>query len=31
VGPLRVGYGYKLNREPRESKGEWYVALGQAF
>jgi outer membrane protein insertion porin family len=31
VGPLRVGYGYKLNRREGESKGEWYVALGQAF
>lgn len=31
VGPLRVGYGYKLNRREGESKGEWYLALGQAF
>jgi outer membrane protein assembly complex protein YaeT len=31
VGPLRVGYGFKLDRRPGESAGEWYLALGQAF
>lgn len=31
VGPLRIDYGYKLNREVGESKGEIHFSLGQAF
>jgi outer membrane protein insertion porin family len=31
VGPLRVDYGYKLNREQGESHGEIHFSIGQAF
>jgi outer membrane protein insertion porin family len=31
VGPLRVDYGYKLNREQSESHGEIHFSIGQAF
>ncbi len=31
VGPLRVDYGYKLNRKVGESKGELHFSLGHAF
>lgn len=31
VGPLRVDYGYKLNREPDESHGEVHFSIGYAF
>jgi outer membrane protein insertion porin family len=31
VGPLRVDYGYKLNREQGESHGEIDFSIGQAF
>jgi len=31
VGPLRVDYGFKLNRERDESKGELHFSIGQAF
>lgn len=31
VGPLRVDYGYKLNREPGESYGEIHFSIGHAF
>ncbi len=31
VGPIRVDYGIKLNREPRESRGELHFSLGHAF
>ncbi|MBI5641827.1 MAG: outer membrane protein assembly factor BamA [Nitrospirae bacterium] len=31
VGPLRVDYGFKLNREPRESRGEIHFSVGHAF
>ncbi len=31
VGPLRVDYGYKLNRESGESAGELHFSIGQAF
>jgi outer membrane protein insertion porin family len=31
VGPLRVDYGIKLNREPDESRGEIHFSIGQAF
>ncbi len=31
VGPLRVDYGYKLNRQPGESHGEIHFSIGQAF
>ncbi len=31
VGPLRVDYGYKLNRERGESHGEIHFSIGQAF
>lgn len=31
VGPLRVDYGYKLNRERNESRGEIHFSIGHAF
>ncbi len=31
VGPLRVDYGLKLNREPGESKGALHFSVGHAF
>jgi outer membrane protein insertion porin family len=31
VGPLRVDYGYKLDREQGESHGEIHFSIGQAF
>ncbi len=31
VGPVRIDYGYKLNREGNESSGEIHFSLGQAF
>jgi outer membrane protein insertion porin family len=31
VGPLRVDYGIKLNREPGESQGEIHFSIGHAF
>lgn len=31
VGPLRVDYGFKLNRQPGESHGELHFSIGQAF
>jgi outer membrane protein insertion porin family len=31
VGPLRVDYGFKLNKQPGESVGEVHFSVGQAF
>ncbi len=31
IGPLRVEYGRKLDREPDESTGELFLAIGSAF
>jgi outer membrane protein insertion porin family len=31
VGPLSIDYGYKLNRESGESKGEVHFSVGQSF
>lgn len=31
VGPLRIDYGYKLQREKRESTGEIHFSIGHAF
>jgi outer membrane protein insertion porin family len=31
VGPIRIDYGYKLNRERGESAGEIHFSLGHAF
>lgn len=31
VGPLRVDYGHKLDREDGESKGEFHFSIGHAF
>lgn len=31
VGPLRVDYGYKLDRERGESRGEIHFSIGHAF
>ncbi len=31
VGPLRIDYGFKLKREPGESRGELHFSLGHAF
>lgn len=31
VGPVRIDYGHKLNRQPDESKGEIHFSIGHAF
>lgn len=31
IGPLRIDYGYKLDRRSGESAGEYYVAIGSTF
>ncbi len=31
IGPLRFGYGGKLDREPAESRGEFFLSIGSAF
>ncbi len=31
IGPFRLEYGWKLDREPDESPGEWNVSIGQSF
>jgi outer membrane protein insertion porin family len=31
IGPVRIDYGYKLNRERGESAGEIHFSLGHAF
>jgi outer membrane protein insertion porin family len=31
IGPLRIEYGRKLDREPGESRGELFLAIGNAF
>lgn len=31
VGPLRIDYGYKLNRQVGESRGEIHFSIGHAF
>lgn len=31
VGPLRVEYGWKLDREPEESAGEFHFSIGYPF
>ncbi len=31
VGPISADYGFKLNREPEESIGEFYITVGNAF
>jgi outer membrane translocation and assembly module TamA len=31
IGPIRVEYGRKLNREPSDSLGELFIAIGPAF
>lgn len=31
IGPLRIDYGFKLKREPGESRGELHFSLGHAF
>ena len=31
IGPVRFDYGFKLDREEGESKGEWYITLGHTF
>ncbi len=31
VGPLRFDYGWKLDRRPGESAGEYYLTIGSAF
>lgn len=31
VGPFRIDYGYKLNRDKGDSKGEIHFSLGHAF
>jgi outer membrane protein insertion porin family len=31
VGPLRLDYGHKIEREPGESRGELHFAIGHAF
>ena len=31
LGPLRVDWGYKLNRLPGESASRWHFTIGHAF
>ena len=31
VGPFRLDYGHKINRQPDERAGELHFRLGQAF
>jgi len=31
LGPLRVDWGYKLNRRPGESASQWHLAIGHVF
>jgi outer membrane protein insertion porin family len=31
VGPLRLDYGWKLDRKSGESAGEYYITIGSAF
>lgn len=31
VGPISVDYGWKLDRRPGESSGEWSFAIGMVF
>jgi outer membrane protein insertion porin family len=31
VGPLRIDYGWKLDRQSGESAGEYYITIGSAF
>ena len=31
VGPLRLDYGVKIDKEPEESEGELHFSLGHAF
>lgn len=31
VGPVRIDYGHKLNREGEESSGEYHFSIGHAF
>ena len=31
VGPFRLDYGYKLDKEPDESESEIHFSLGHAF
>ncbi|HQA03772.1 MAG TPA: outer membrane protein assembly factor BamA [Thermodesulfovibrio thiophilus] len=31
IGPLRIDYGYKLNRKAGESRGEIHFSIGHAF
>ena len=31
IGPIRVEYGWKLDRADGEAPGEWVLAIGQVF
>jgi outer membrane protein assembly factor BamA len=31
IGPIRLEYGYKLDRREGESAGEFFVAIGNPF
>jgi len=31
LGPLRIDWGYKLNRRPGESPSRWHFTIGHAF
>lgn len=31
IGALRLEYGWKLDRQPKESRGEFYFAIGEVF
>ncbi|MBD3866666.1 MAG: outer membrane protein assembly factor BamA [Acidobacteria bacterium] len=31
IGPIRVEYGHKLDREDGESRGEYFLSIGQIF
>jgi outer membrane protein insertion porin family len=31
IGPIRVEYGWKLDRAEGETPGEWVLAIGNVF
>ena len=31
IGPIRLEYGWKLDRRPDEAPGEFFFSLGRAF
>ena len=31
IGPIRLEYGHKLDRKDEESRGEYFLSIGQIF